>query len=458
MKKNSPYPFYYISVALICLALCLSVGMLAGFQYIIPEFIKDLLPFTALRPLHTLFALAWIFLGAIGGIFWYIQQDPDSKKINPSIMKWQFWIFVLTGFSITVCYVLRKFEGREYLEFPHVFYVPILTGWVLFGIYYFRSMFSMFSKWPAYYWMWGNGILFMIFHFTEAHLWILSYFREDYIQNLTMQWKAGGSYVGAWNMMVYGTSMYVMEKTSGSTAYSRSKTAFFFLFLGLVNVMFNWAHHVYPVPNASWIRYFAYAISMTEWIILLKMIYDWKKSIPGEKKEKFIVSYRIMLLADLWIFLNLFLAVLISIPAINLFTHGTHITVAHSMGTTIGINTLILLSSIAYLLESVKKYSEKTRKLVLAGMKIFNISFIGFWVILIVMGIEKSKWLYFTENVLFTTFQDSMRYFYIAFAVFGFGLLVGLFIVITEFLKHIFSIIKAKSFFKEEKFLSDRIS
>lgn len=426
MKKNLRYPIYYISIGLCCLGLCLLMGLLAGFQYVIPDFIKELLPFTALRPLHTLFALSWIFMGAIGGILWYVQNDPKRRVQQFSIMKAQFWLFLLTGIAITICYVLRKFEGKEYLEFPHLFYFPILLGWVLLAVYYFRSMWSSVASWPAYYWMWGTGMLFMIFHFTEAHLWILSYFKQDYVQNLTMQWKAGGSYVGAWNMLVYGSSMYVMEKTSGSDAYSRSKTAFFFFFLSLVNAMFNWAHHVYPVPNASWIRYAAYLISMTEWIILIRMIYLWKTNLPAEVKEKYKVSYRLMMLSDLWIFLNLVLALLISIPAINLFTHGTHITVAHSMGTTIGINTLILLSSIAYLQESLKNYSPKSQKSIIILLKIFNMSFIGFWIVLIIMGIEKSKWLYFTQNVLFSDFQDSMRYFYISFALFGTGLLLGL--------------------------------
>lgn len=31
-----------------------------------------------------------------------------------------------------------------------------------------------------------------------------------------MQWKAGGAYVGAWNMLVYFLSMFVMEKSSGN--------------------------------------------------------------------------------------------------------------------------------------------------------------------------------------------------------------------------------------------------
>lgn len=442
MKKNLRYPIYYISVGLCCLVLCLTAGLLAGFQYVVPTFIKQLLPFTALRPLHTLFALSWIFMGSIGSILWYIQNDTRYRYQSFSIIKLQFWLFLLTGLAITVCYVLRKFEGKEYLEFPHLCYFPILLGWLLLAIYYFRAMWTSFASWPAYYWMWGTGMVFMIFHFTEAHLWILSYFKQDYIQNLTMQWKAGGAYVGAWNMLVYGCSMYVMEKTSGSGAYSRSKTAFFFYFLSLVNAMFNWAHHVYPVPNAEWIRYAAYLISMTEWIILIRMIYLWKTNLPTAVKKKYRIAYKVMMLSDLWIFLNLVLALLISIPAINLFTHGTHITVAHSMGTTIGINTLILLSSVAYLQESLKMYSAKDRHLILVLLKVFNISFLGFWLVLIVMGIEKSKWLYFTQNVLFSDFQDSMKYFHIGFACFGIGLLAGLGGIAFRMLKHNWDILK----------------
>jgi len=306
-------------------------------------------------------------------------------------------------------------------------------------------MVSSFPKWPIYYWMWGTGILLMIFHFTEAHLWILSYFREDYIQNLTMQWKAGGAYVGAWNMLVYGSSIYVMEKTSGNSHSSHSSIAFSLFFLGLVNVMFNWGHHLYPVPNAEWIRYFAYLVSMTEWIILLRIIYLWKKNLPQEKKKKYSISYKMMMLSDLWIFLNLILALLISIPAINFFTHGTHITVAHSMGTIIGINTTILLSSIAYLLEGVQTFPKKMEKQLGLGIRIFNISFIGFWVVLIFMGIERSRWIYFSENVLFGTFQDSMHVTHILFTILGIGIFVGLYILIHQLIQHIVLILNSDS-------------
>ena len=436
IMKTNKYPFYFIAVGLISLLLGLLCGLLAGFQYVLPDFIKEALPFTVLRPLHTLFVFSWILLSAIGGIYYYI------KKANQNLVKWHFWLFILTGIGISLSYLTKNFEGKEYLEFPSYFYFPIALGWILFGVNYFRTMIPHFKNWPAYYWMWGTGIVFMIYHFTEAHLWMLPYFRNNYIQNISMQWKAGGSYVGSWNMLVYGTALYVMSKISNDETCATSKKAFFFYLLGLTNLMFGWAHHIYIIPNAPWIRYFAYSISMTEWIVIISIINDWKKSLSKEKKIHFSLAYRLMIVADIWVFLNLLLALLLSIPSINLFTHGTHITVAHSMGTTIGINTLILLSSIAYILETEKILDKLSQIRINVGIKIFNYSFLLFWCILLLMGAKKSYWTYFRQDISFSQFQDSLHWIYILFTLFGIGILVGLYCIVFEFLKGLKSISK----------------
>ena len=75
-----------------------------------------------------------------------------------------------------------------------------------------------------------------------------------------------------------------------------------------------------------------------------------------------------------------------SIPAINIYTHGTHITVAHSMGTTIGINTSILIAALLYLFE--KKITEK--KYLKISFYLFQIGLGGFWIFLILAGISKA--------------------------------------------------------------------
>jgi nitric oxide reductase subunit B len=433
---NNKYPFYFIAVGLISLMLGLLCGLLAGFQYIVPSFIKEVLPFNAIRPLHTFFVVSWILLSAIGGIYYYI------KPVNQNLIKVHFWLFIVTGIGIIFSYLSKNFAGKEYLEFPSYFYFPIVLGWILFGINYYKTMLPNFKNWPVYYWMWATGIVLMIYHFTEAHLWMLPYFRDNFIQNIAMQWKSGGSYVGSWNMLVYGTALFVMSKISNDESYAQSKKAFFFYFLGLTNLMFGWAHHIYIVPTAPWIRYFAYGISMTEWIILFSIIYDWKKSLSEEKKIEFSFAYKLMLMADFWVFLNIILALLISIPSINLFTHGTHITVAHSMGTTIGINTLILLSSIAYILEITNPLDTRSRKNIQIGIKIFHSSFLLFWITLLLLGAKKGYWTFFNPTISFGNFQDSLHWIYTLFFLFGIGILIGLYIIVFEFLKKLRSVSK----------------
>jgi nitric oxide reductase subunit B len=422
--KNK-YPMYFSIIALLSLVGGLLFGLLGGLQYILPNFCKEILPFTALRPLHTLFVVSWILVAAIGGIYYYINTENQLSIRYPALVKAHFWLFVLTGVGIAISYFRQDFGGKEYLEFPSYFYFPIVLGWIAFGINYYKSVTPLFKNWPAYYWMWATGIGFMIYHFTEAHLWMLPYFRSHYIQNLAMQWKAGGSYVGSWNMLVYGTALFVMAKISQDESYATSKKAFFFYFLGLTNLMFGWAHHIYVIPTAPWIRYIAYAISMTEWIVLFSIIRDWKNKLSETQKQQHSLAYTLLILADVWVFLNLFLALLISIPAINLFTHGTHITVAHSMGTTIGINTFILLASITYIIESNTNIKLNLRRLK-RWILLANGSFIGFWLILLIMGVKKGYWTYCTPSVLFSQFQEAMQGIYIVFVLFGIGILIGL--------------------------------
>src|SRR5690606_38483475 len=83
---------------------------------------------------------------------------------------------------------------------------------------------------------------------------------------------------------------------------------------------------------------------MTELFILGRIIYLWKSSLETAKKNFYINSFRFLMAADFWVFLTLGLAIVMSVPALNLYMHGTHTVVAHTMGATIGINTMLLLA------------------------------------------------------------------------------------------------------------------
>ncbi len=436
MKNKTALLFLIFS--LLALILGLLFGLLASLQYIILDFLKAYIPFNKMRPFHVTSTISWIILSATGSIYFFITYIEKLKLFSNKLMRTHFIIFLLTGIGIYVSFLTGKMEGREYLAYTPILTIPILLGWILFGINYFKTVRKQVKNWPVYYWMWGTGIVFMIYHLSEAHFWLIPNFNENFIRDISVQWKSYGSFIGSWNMLVYGIAIYIMSKIKKDESAARGKTVFFFYFLGLTNLMFGWAHHTYIIPTQPWIRYVAYGVSMTEWILLIYIIREWKKSLTKEEKKSFCMAYKFLITADFWVFLNLILALLFSIPAINFFTHGTHITVAHSMGTTIGINTTILFAALFFIVSKINPLFNTNRFAIKNGRNLFRVSLFLFWITLLIAGVKKSYWMYFSENIIFSEMQDSLYYVYLAIFVFGMGLVISILMLSIPLLRAIF--------------------
>lgn len=414
----------YLRFTLILLLVTVSLGVVASWSFLYPETYNQILPFYQLRPLHVSSALFWIISGATGCIIYFKKEA--FKNTKPSWTEKGFIIlWALTIIIILTFYAFKKFGGREYWEFPPLLSVPLLISWTLLMFSYFKDWRNAPPKQPLYIWMWSTGIFFFLVTFIEQNLWHLSWFRESLLREITVQWKSNGSMVGSWNQMIYGTALFIMVKISADNSIAQSKKAFAFYFLGLTNLMFNWGHHIYNLPAAGWIRHISYAISMTEWLIFISIVRGFRKKLEERRKYKYLLSYKFLVASEFWVFLNLGLALMMSVPAINRYTHGTHITVAHAMGTTIGINTMILLAAFGYMFNT-DALKGKSRNRIVAYYWVTQVSLMIFWLSLIVAGVLKG---YRSTALQIQPFQEMMSPVIIALKVFsyaGLGLLIGL--------------------------------
>lgn len=417
----------FMRLGILSLAAGMFFGVIGGFQFLFPEFLQELL-FTKTRPLHVSLVIASIFLLAIGGIYYYLPRQCKLALYSSRAVQLHFWAFLATGVAIILCYLSGQFGGREYFEFPPILSLPIFLTWILFGVNYFNTVRGDKTAWPVYYWMWGTGIVFFFITYTEAHLYLIPYFRENMVREIMVQWKSYGALTGSWNMLVYGTALFLASKISGCDKYARSKMAFGLYFLGLFNLMFGWAHHTYLVPSDTWIRTFAYFVSMTELFIFGKIIWDWRASLQDWQKNRHCNAYRFLFAADIWVFINLALALVISVPAFNLFTHGTHITVAHAMGSTIGINMMILLASVFYVIreELPNEVHAKCSNHLRAGYLTINISLAVFFTALVLAGIGKGSY----DGSSFQEMMNGIRPFLIVFTLSGITLMIGFWVVL----------------------------
>lgn len=424
LNTNKKIPFAFIRLAIAYLLFGLLLGVIGSFQYLLPDFLKEKLGFQHVRPLHVYLVIAWIFSAAHGAMYYYVQKVTDSSLKYPALAKFHLYLQLIISLLVIGNFFAGNFSGREYLEFPVWIGALIIVSWIAFAVNIFSTLKPNYKNAPVYYFSWTVGIAFFFITFGEAYLWQLPFFNDNPIRDTTVQWKAMGSMVGAWNMLIYGSAMCSMEQMKKGSRMNYEPLAFFFFFVGFTNLLFNWGHHTYIVPAKPWVRQVAFIISMTELILLFNIIRKWRKSMQNNYSLQHKNTGLVLVFADNWTLINLVLAIAISVPALNYYTHGTHITVAHAMGATIGINTLLLFSIIYHIVDENKTIIHKWKKLATIGSWTTNLSLVVFFFALVGAGIVKAVSM--QNNMVFAEMMLKSKAYFILLAASGTTLMIGL--------------------------------
>ncbi|MHC4960348.1 MAG: cbb3-type cytochrome c oxidase subunit I [Planctomycetota bacterium] len=341
--------------AVACILLSLLMGAFAALYYV-PEIGATMkragISLMQLRPLHTTFASAWIYLGAVTCVYAFLFHEygePDAGD------KWRFKahmvLWGVAGLGVLVTLPFGVTSGREYLGFHPFFSLLVAAGWVLFAITFFKKISKGFWSRPVYVYMWACGILLFLYTFAEGHAYLFEGVRGRPVVDLQVQWKSCGTLVAAFNQMVYGSLIWVAERMTGDRSTSQSKKAFALLGLGMLNSFTNYAHHTYHLPQSHLIKWIAFVVSMLEILILVgvyrEVVAHLRKPRPGALD--FRVAKRFIELSKCWNLFLLSLALLISIPPLNALIHGTHVVMAHAMGSELAIDSYILFAVFAFL-------------------------------------------------------------------------------------------------------------
>lgn len=344
----------FIRGGLIAIAVTL-VGGILGALYSVPSLAPAFqsigLDLRQLRPIHTTFASAWIFLGGVAVVHRWLQDyggvatSGDRWRLRVQVASW-----AIAGVGILVTLSMGVGSGREYVGFHPIFSAFILVGWICYTWNFFRVAGRGFFQRPLYVTMWGVAMLFFIVTFVEQHLYLIPSVFENPVQDLQVQWKATGTMVGAFNLFVYGSIIYIGERISRDPGYGHSRVAYSLFAIGLLNSFTNFAHHTYHLPQSSLVKWISFVVSMTEIVILCRAIYDLWSLVRTTEEREFCAARGWFTASKCWTIFILVSAVLISIPPLNAIIHGTYAVTGHAMGATIGIDTMVLLGAIVWIL------------------------------------------------------------------------------------------------------------
>ena len=162
---------------------------------------------------------------------------------------------------------------------------------------------------------WGR--CFFVYTFLEQHAYLLPGIWSDPVHDLRVQWKATGTLVGAFNLFVYGSVIYIGERISGDAEYGHSRTAYALFAVGLLNSFTNFAHHSYHLPQRELVKWIAFVVSMMEIIILVRAVSDLWALARTREDGPFCATRGSFAAAKYWSVAIVGSAVFISIPPLT---------------------------------------------------------------------------------------------------------------------------------------------
>src|SRR5574340_1675763 len=120
----------YFTVAITLFGAQVLFGLLAGLQYLYPDFLYGVLDFSVNRMVHINALVVWMLFGFIGSVYWLLEDESGIPVVGLKLGNLVFWIFTLAVLVVVAVYLLVQIgpgehstlwlitEGREYIEAP----------------------------------------------------------------------------------------------------------------------------------------------------------------------------------------------------------------------------------------------------------------------------------------------------------------------------------------------------
>lgn len=391
----------FLRPAAVLLLASLSVGLLLALYYtpLAPQLNQIGLRLYLLRPLHTGAAMGWIYFAGMAmaqrWLFEHLcERMPGEQALTVARrMAWrarlQQGLWIGSALVATYAYATGHTSGREYLEFPPWLALPILAGWLLFAANFVAATGFALGSLPVYAWMWGTSVCLFVTSFLEAQAWLLDVLRARPVRDMAIQWQAMGSLVGSFNLLVYGSVSWLATRLSGDAAYARSNTAWALFLVGILNSFTNYGHHTYHLPQGETMKWVSFVVSMSEIAIFAKVAWDCTGlARKWAGRGGWPVVSALLIATTAWTALQLLLALIISVPPLNVFVHGTLAIPAHSMGTLIGIDTMAMLAAGLWLARERIGAEAAVARPRVVGVLLANAGLALMWSALLWVGIE----------------------------------------------------------------------
>jgi len=240
MKYQSQKVAYaYFLVAMGLFGIQVLGGLLAGWVYVWPNTLSELLPFNIIRMIHTNALIVWLLLGFFGAAYFLVPEESEREIWSVKLAYLQLIILVVGTLGAVGSYLMGIHGGREFLEQPLWVKCGILVAAVIFLINI--SMTVLAGRKTAI-----TGVLLTGLWLLSL-LWIFAFINPD---NLSLDkmywWFVVHLWVeGTWELVMAAILAFLMLKLTGVDREVVEKWLYVIVATALFSGILGTGHHFY---------------------------------------------------------------------------------------------------------------------------------------------------------------------------------------------------------------------
>lgn len=347
-----------------------NVAMLGAAALVVPD-LPSPIPYEYGRAVHLGLATCWPLIGAMGIAYSYTVKALKAELYSLKIVRLQFWIILLSTVGLLGTLTFRIGGGREFLDGLPMFYAGISVAIVLSTYNMVQTLRKNKQRITPSSAIMTGGMIFLALLLIPN---VLNY-TNPIADEAVKYWVVHLWEEMAFELIASGFIASFFIASGIAEKKDMEKWIYLEASLAVTGGLYGTGHHYYWIGYpAIWlvIGVVFSIIQMTPVFMLAYLIYKGlKKHRPLSQGEKLTFW---MILSSVFYHLTgaTALGMLMTIPWVNLYSHGTYITSGHAHLALFGVMGFLVLAGSYSILGQGRGFSHKSYIWAVSGVLLLN--------------------------------------------------------------------------------------
>lgn len=339
MYRSQKLALRYLTAAATLFGVMIVFGLLSSLYYLYPSMLFNVFNFNMSKTLHIDTLVIWLLMGLIGAIYWYLPKELEHEIEGVWLAELMFWIFCAAVVVVALVFLFvqtgtsNQFslwfinQGRKYVEAPRWAAIGIVAVMLVFSYNVLATCIKVKRKMTGILWVLAIDLVPLVVVYLDA-------FSADTNMSTDLYWWWWLVHMwveSTWEVLIGCVMAWILMDVMGTSRRIVEAWLYIEVMLVLGAGILGLGHHYFWIGTPRYWLSIGGFFSALEPLPLLGMvvhaIYDagmHRMKTANQPAYYWITTEAFLnfIGAGVWGFM-------MTLPQINMFSHGTQWTVSH---------------------------------------------------------------------------------------------------------------------------------